>query len=158
MRLQIDITQDGSHGPGADTSDDAVTDGLTGQIVTGPVGDVQAFGDIQAGRFDNLGPLDGGDAQVASGVALPVISEQAFKTPIAIPQAGPPDGRLITVQLGSEIDVSLTGRDAQENSGTPDLIPRRSVPVNDPFQFDDVRTWDAQRCWLASSHLPTRTP
>ena len=42
--------------------DDAVGDGLPGQVLTGPVSDVQPFGDrLQASQFDDLRPAGGGE-------------------------------------------------------------------------------------------------
>jgi hypothetical protein len=89
------------------------------------MGDVQSLGyGLQAGKFDDLCSLHRGDAQVASGVALPVIGKQAAQTRVPIPLAGPPDGGLITTQLGSEVFLPLTGSDTQDNASTPNLIPR----------------------------------
>src|SRR6185437_16417154 len=72
-----------------------------------------------------------------------------------IPLAGPPDGGLITPKLGSKVFLPPTGGDAQDNSSTANLIPRRRVPVNDPLQLDDIPSGDRQRFRLASSHVLT---
>src|SRR5262249_12261415 len=140
MGLQIDIAQDVSHSAGADAGNDTVADGLAGQVVTGPMGDVQPLGYwLQAGKFDDLCPLHRGEAQVPTGVALPVIGEQAVQPEGPIPLAGTPDGGRITPELGSKVFLPLTGGDTQDNASTANLIPRRRVPVRDPLQLADIR-------------------
>ena len=82
MRLEIDLIEDPADGAGADGRDDAVEDGLAGQILTGPVGDVQALGDrLQAGQFDDLGPLEGGKS--GRGVPIGVGGPAARSAPTA---------------------------------------------------------------------------
>src|SRR5205823_6173551 len=59
--LQVNGVQDAADGAGADRRDDAVRDGLAGQVGTGPVGDVQAAGDrLQAGEVNDAQPVQGG--------------------------------------------------------------------------------------------------
>ena len=157
MGLQSDLTHEVSHGPGADASDDAVADGLAGQVVTGPRGAVQTLGyGLQAGQVDELGPLHRGEAQVASSVALPGIGKQAAQTQVALALAGPPDGGRITTQWGSEGFLPLTGSNPQDKSSTPNLIPRRRIQVSDSLQLDAIRRWDRQRFRLASSQVRPR--
>ena len=61
VRLEVNAVQDPTDAAGGDGRDDAVEDGMPGQILTGPVGDVQAPGDrLQAGQCDDLGLLEGG--------------------------------------------------------------------------------------------------
>ena len=61
VRLEVDRVKDAPHGAGADGRDDTVEDGLPGQILARPVGDVQALGQgLQASQLDDLGPLEGG--------------------------------------------------------------------------------------------------
>ena len=70
VRLQIHPVEDPADGPGADRLDNSVGDGLPGQILTRPVGDVQAPGDrLQAGECDDLGPLEGGKSGPGGPVA-----------------------------------------------------------------------------------------
>ncbi len=58
VRLQVHISQDSSDRARADVLDDAVSNGLVSQVLAGPVGDMQAFGDgLQTGQFDDLGSL-----------------------------------------------------------------------------------------------------
>jgi hypothetical protein len=60
--LQVHGIEDSPDGTGTDGRHDAVVYGLASQILAGPVGDVQAFGDwFQAGPFDDLGTLEGGE-------------------------------------------------------------------------------------------------
>lgn len=156
MRLQIDVAQDGSNGPRADARDDPVRRGLAGQVVTGPMGDVQPFGHgLQAGEFDDLGPLHGGDPQVAAGVALPVIGEQSGEPHLPVALTSTPDGGLVALQLGGKGFPPLAGGNTQDDSGTSDLIPGRCVAVSDPLQFTDVWREDRQRLGLASTHGST---
>lgn len=59
--LQIHVVKDLPHGAWADYLDDAVGDGLAGQIRTGPMSDMQSFGNrFQARQLDDLGTLEGG--------------------------------------------------------------------------------------------------
>src|SRR4051812_35915321 len=61
VRLEIDRIQDPADGAGADRRDDPVEDSLAGQVLTGPVGNVQAPGHrLQAGQGDDLRPMEGG--------------------------------------------------------------------------------------------------
>src|SRR6266481_5588745 len=61
MRLQIHVVQDASHGAGTDGVGQTIDDRLASQILAGPVGDVESFGDrLQAGQLHDLGTLQGG--------------------------------------------------------------------------------------------------
>src|ERR1700722_14552345 len=63
--LQVDVVQDLPHRARADGFDDAIHRRLAGQVQTGPVGDVQSFGDrLQTGQLDDLSALEGGKAAV----------------------------------------------------------------------------------------------
>jgi hypothetical protein len=54
VRLQVHVLQDSPDHAGADGIDNAVNDGLTGQIGAGPMGHVQPLGDgFQAGQLDD---------------------------------------------------------------------------------------------------------
>jgi hypothetical protein len=58
MRLEIDLVEGPPDDVGADGRDDDVEDGLAGQVLTRPVGDVLALGHgRQAGELDDLDPL-----------------------------------------------------------------------------------------------------
>src|SRR5262249_26826464 len=60
VRLQGCIFQDPANGPGADRGENAVGGCLPGQILAGPVSDVQPPGDrLEAGQLDDLGTLQG---------------------------------------------------------------------------------------------------
>src|SRR5512135_402986 len=64
MRLQIDLVQDPADGPGTDGRDDSVGDGLIRQVLARPMSDVEAPGHrCQAGQFDDLRPLQGGQSR-----------------------------------------------------------------------------------------------
>ena len=64
VRLQVDVVQDPADGPLADGRHDTVGDGLSGQILAGPVSNVQSLGHgLQAGQFDDLGTLQGGKSR-----------------------------------------------------------------------------------------------
>jgi len=64
VRLQVDVVQDPADGPLADGRHNTVGDGLSGQVLAGPVGNVQALGHgLQAGQFDDLGTLQGGKSR-----------------------------------------------------------------------------------------------
>src|SRR5262249_55718313 len=123
MGLQIDGTQDGSHGPWAEVSNDPVRHGLAGQVLAAPVRDVEPFGHgLQASKLNDLGPLHGRDPQVASGVALPLIGKQPDEPQVPIPLAGSPNGGFVALELRSEVFAPLAGSDPQDNARTPNLI------------------------------------
>ncbi len=76
MWLEIDLVENPSDGAGRDGRDDPVEHRLACQVFTGPMGDVQPFGDgFQAGELDNLGPLEGGKSgrDVPTGGAEPAV-------------------------------------------------------------------------------------
>ena len=128
--LQINSAQDVSHGPWADVSNDPVRHGLAGQVLTRPMRDVQPLGHgLQASQLNDLCPLHRRDPQVTSAVALPLIGKQATEPPVAIPVTGSPKGGFVALELRSEVISPLACGDPQNNSRTPDLIPRRRVTV-----------------------------
>jgi hypothetical protein len=99
--LQINVVQDPADSPRTDGRNNAVGDDLTGQVLAGPVGDVQALGyGFQAGQFNDLSTLQGGKSR--SGV----------------PTAGlTPGGRIAPgVRSGGRCDGRSTRRTA---SGRP---------------------------------------
>ena len=64
MRLQIHLLQQAADRARRDLRDDTVNHGLTGQIGTRPVRDMQPFGyRFKAGQLDNLRPLQGGKSE-----------------------------------------------------------------------------------------------
>src|SRR5271165_3800290 len=92
MRLQIDIVQDSAHRPGAYASNNSVRDGLTGQVSTRPMRDVQPFGHrFQTSEFNDLRSLHRSDLQFTSRVTLPLISEAAHKALALVPLTSSPD-------------------------------------------------------------------
>jgi hypothetical protein len=139
MRLQIDVAQDISHGAFANVSHNPIRHGLAGQVVTGPMCDVQSSGHrFQTSKSDDLRPLQRRDLHVTTRVALSLISEQSDKPGVSIPLTGSPDRGVVALELRSEIFSTLASSDAQNNSGTPNLKPRQRIAVSDLFQFGDV--------------------
>jgi len=74
VRLQVDVVQYPADGPLADGWHNTIGDGLSGQILAGPVGNVQALGQRapRQARFDDLGTLQGGKSR--SDVPTRVVS------------------------------------------------------------------------------------
>jgi hypothetical protein len=73
VRLQIDAVQNLAYGPLVDCRDDAINDRLPGQVLAGPVGNMQAFDHgLQAGQFDDLGTLQGGKSRSDVPTAWPI--------------------------------------------------------------------------------------
>ena len=63
MGLQINIVEYPPDCPGTDRFYDPISNGLACQVFTGPVRDVQSLGQgLQAGQFDDLSPLEGGES------------------------------------------------------------------------------------------------
>src|SRR5436190_19255474 len=148
--------QDLAHGPWADVGHDPVRHGLAGQVLTRPMRDVQPSGHgLQASQLHDLCPLHGRDPQVTSGVALPLIGEQAAEPLVPIPLTGAPDGGFVALELSREDFASLACGDPQHNPRTPDLIPRRCVTASDPLQLGEVRRVDRQHLGLAATHAGT---
>ena len=62
--LQVDVVQDPADSPLADERHNTVGDGLSGQVLARPVGNVQTLGHgLQASQFDDLSTLQGGKSQ-----------------------------------------------------------------------------------------------
>jgi hypothetical protein len=60
--FEVHPVEDQADSARADRLGDAIGDGLAGQILTRPVGDMQAAGDrLRAGQFDDPGALEGGN-------------------------------------------------------------------------------------------------
>ncbi len=139
MRLQIDVAQDISHGAWANASHNPVRHGLAGQVVTRPMCDVQSFGHrFQTSKSNDLCPLQRRNLHVTSRVALPLISEQSDQPQVPIPLTSSPDRGIVALELRSEVFSPLACSDAQNNSGTPNLIPGQRIAVSDLLQFGDV--------------------
>src|SRR5277367_3658324 len=156
MRLQIDFAQNVTHGPGADSRNDSVRHGLSGQVITRPMRDVQSFGHrLQTSKFDDLRPLYRRNHQVTARMALPLIGEQPVEPKLSIPLTGSPDGGFVALKLLSKDFSPLPGGNTQNNSSTSNLIPGRRVTVSDPLQLREVRRRYRQHYRLASSHRGT---
>src|SRR5699024_7337462 len=61
----------------------------------------------------------------------------------------------VALELSSKVFSALACGDPQNNSRTPDLIPRRRVTVSDPLQLGHVRRGDRQHLGLAATHTRT---
>jgi hypothetical protein len=120
--LQVDGVQNAADGAGADGRDDAVGDGLAGQVGTGPVGDVQAPGDrLEAGESDNAPPVQG-----ESRAGRPGRAGQANRPATPGPHRVDKYGgrcRRRTAHPGSDLAGPLTGRDGPDGAGLADLEP-----------------------------------
>ena len=76
MGLQVNIIEYPPDCPGADRYYDPISDSLTCQVFTGPVGDVQPLGQgLQAGQFDDLSPLEGGNRGLSPRMFFPAVGE-----------------------------------------------------------------------------------
>ena len=108
--LQVHVVEDLPDNSRADGLDEAIGDGLSGQVLAGPVGDMQPPGDwLQAGRFDDLGSLAGNLLDDRGGVH-PQKSCQATCSSAATEA---PDGGPVTLHpRGNRVDQSpaATGR------------------------------------------------
>src|ERR687895_597453 len=81
MRLQVDLTQDTLHATGTDARHNPIGDGLTSQILAGPMGNMQPLSDrLQTGQLHDLSALQRGKSQSDGPNGVP---------PIIIPQAQP---------------------------------------------------------------------
>ena len=155
MRLEVDRVEDPADRAGADRGDDAVGDGLAGQVLTGPVGDVQALGDrLQAGQFDDLGPLEGGKSG-AGGPDAPA-APSSPEPHAAVQSAGPPDGGRRRTAAGAAIACDPSPRgDGQDDPGATDLEPGGAVAAGEPTKGlvilrNDRERRDVGRAWGSS--------
>src|SRR5262245_15872090 len=148
--LQIDAVQDAADRGRADRRNDLVGHRLTGQILAGPVGDVQSLGDrFQAGQFHDLSPLHRGDLLRPTRVALPPIGEQGRQATPAIPLTSPPDCGLITFEAGGDRTLMLSGSDGQHDLGSLHLEPGQGTTMGGGMQR--LRIPSADRQFLRSS-------
>src|SRR5262249_50405532 len=123
MRLQIHVVKDLPHGARADRLDDTVGDGLPGKIGTGPMSDVQSFGNrLQASQLDDLGTLQGGKP-LRSSRALG-IAKYSSDSVLLIAATDAPDGGFVALQLDGNRLNPMTRPDRQKNAGMLDLEPR----------------------------------
>ena len=144
VRLQVHVVQDPPDGAGADGVDDAVGDRLAGQVLAGPVGDVQPLGDrLQAGQLDDLGPLQGGKSPAgAPGGARPA---GVLPAALLVAAADPPDGGAVALQAGGDRLDRLAGGDGQDDAGVLDLEPGQAAAAGDRLQdrAGQRRRWSA---------------
>ena len=103
--------------------DDAVGDRLAGQILAGPVGDVQALGDrLQAGQFDDLGALEGGNLLRTAEAGF--VQQESLQAALLVAATDAPDGGPVTLQPGGDRLDRFPGGNGQDDAGMLDLEPR----------------------------------
>jgi hypothetical protein len=125
MGLQVDVVEDPADRPGADGGHDAVGDGLVGQVLTGPMSDVQPSGPgLQARQRHDLGALEGGNRDAASRSLGAPIGEQPRQAIASITTAGPPDRDLLALHLVGDGLGPLTVGDRQDDPRPLHLEPR----------------------------------
>src|SRR5512135_705463 len=78
--------------------------------------------------------------------------QQAAEPSDPLPLTGSPDGGFVALELSREVFSSSACGDPQDNSRTPDLIPRRRVTVSDPLQRGHIWRVDRQHRGLAATH------
>jgi hypothetical protein len=80
--LEVHSMEDVSDRPSADGRDDPLCDGLSSQILAGPVGDVQPLGDrLQASQLNDLSPLEGGKSGPVARPVGAVPGDRAGRSP-----------------------------------------------------------------------------
>jgi len=130
MGLQIDVLQNAANRCRADRREDLVVHRLAGQVLTGPVRDVQPLGDrLQTSEFYDLCPLHGGNLLRAARITLPAVGEQTRQAPLAITFAGPPNRGFVTFEPASDRTLPFPSGDGQHNLGTLHLKPRQGTAV-----------------------------
>jgi hypothetical protein len=156
MGLQIDIVQDAANRCRANCWDDPVSHRLAGQVLTGPVGDVQPLGDwLQTGQFNDLGPLHGGNLLLTAGVALPAVGEQEGQATLPITLAGSPNRGLVTFEPGSDRALPLPSSDSQDDLGALHLKPGQGTTLGRDMQSSLIPSSDLQLRGSASTHEAT---
>jgi hypothetical protein len=159
MGLQIDVVQDAANRCWADSRDDLVSHGLTGQVLAGPVGDVQPLGNwLQAGEFDDLCPLHGGNLLRVARVPLTTIDEQTCQATLAITLAGPPNRGFIAFKAGSDRTLPFSGRDSRHDLGSLDLKPGQGTTVCGGMNSLLISPSNGQFLWSAPTHEVSSHP
>jgi hypothetical protein len=81
-----------------------------------------------------------------------MIGEQARKSQLPIALTRPPDSGLITVESFSDVFSAEPGRDAKNDSGTANLIPRQGIAMRNTVQLGQVWRRDGQHLRLSTTH------
>src|SRR5258707_263344 len=156
MGLQIDVVQDAANRCRTDRWDGLVSHRLAGQILAGPVGDVQPLGDrLQTGQLNDLCSLDGGNLLRAACVGLSAIGEQTGQATLAITLAGPPNRGFIAFEPGSDRTLSFSSRDSQHDLGSLHLKPGKGTTVSDAMKSVLIAPSNSQFLWSAPTHEVT---
>ena len=156
MRLQIDIMQNAANRCRADGRDDVVIHRLAGQILAGPVRDVQPLGNrFQASEFNELCPLHRGNLLRMAQVVVPAIGKQIRQASLTIPLAGPPDGGFIALEMGGDRTLPLPSSDSQHDLGSLDLRPGQRTIMSDGRKNILISTSNGQFLRSASPHDAT---
>jgi hypothetical protein len=154
--LQVNVVQDAADRGRADRRDDLVSHRLPGQVLAGPVGDVQPLGDrLEAGQLNDLCPLHGGDLLRVARIALTAVGKQARQTGPAIPLASPPNGGLITFEPGGERTLPLPSSDGQDDLGSEHLEAGQGSTMGGGMQRIPIPWGNEQGRWSASTHEGT---
>ena len=151
MGLQVHVVQDPPDGARADGLDDAIGDGLSGQVLAGPVRDVQPPGDwLQAGQFDELGSLHGGDLLRTTEAGF--IPQKSCQAALLVAATKAPDGGPVTLHpRGNRVDQLASG-DGQDDAGMLDLEPRQAPAPSDGLQDRKIIGSDGQGTRLSATH------
>jgi hypothetical protein len=151
VRLQVHGIEDSPDGTGTDGRHDAVVYGLASQILAGPVGDVQAFGDwLQAGPFDDLGTLEGGNLLRATQARL--VQEPFLPAALLVAAAGPPDGGPVTLQaIGNGLNGFSSG-DGQHDTGMLHLVKAEVAAACHSSQDVSIGLGDGQGTRFSARH------
>ena len=103
-----------------------------GQVLAGPVGDVQPLGDrLQASQFDDLGSLQGGKSPGTPQAGG--IQRSPSSRPV-VAATDTPDGGPVTLQPGGDRRTGSAGGDGQNDAGMLDLEPGQVPAASDGLQ------------------------
>ena len=151
VRLQVHVVQDPPDGARADGVHDAVGDGLAGQVLAGPVGDVQPLGDrLQASQFDDLGALEGGKSPAdAPGGVRPA---GACPAALLVAATDAPDGGPITLEPGGHGVDGFPGGDGQHDAGMLDLEPGQVPAASHGLEDREISGSDGQGARFSATH------
>jgi hypothetical protein len=156
MRLQIDVVQDAANRCRTERWDDLVLYCLTGQVLAGPVGDVQPLGyRLQASEFDDLCPLHGGNLLRTAGITLPTVRKQTCQAILAIPLASPPNRGFVTFKPGGDRTLTFPSSDGQHDLGSLDLKPGQGTTMGGGMQSILIPSSNCQFLWSAPTHEAT---
>ena len=107
---------------------------------------------LQAGQFDDLSALEGGNRGVSPRVFLPAVGVCADDAFGLIPIAGPPNRGLVALELLCHGSSPVACGPRQDDSSASDLEPWQALAPSDLQEVRFVGGTDANSNWCSAAH------